>query len=103
MKRILMTALVALAASPVFADENELIKFICNNHYAVADVALNNELIIGLSPLPGGCQWISPVAIGKIGQTIRIIDIAPGVYSRITEVTVNGMTGYSAGIVDLLS
>jgi hypothetical protein len=96
----------ALAATPgrTSAQEVDLVKFICTSAGGVHDVILRAEsLVMGLSPLPGGCEWLPPETYGTIGETVSHIDTPGHRVARISRVRVQGRAGLSAGLVELLS
>jgi len=96
--------LIGRASAEPAAAEIELVKFICNSTGGVAEViAQADDLIVLLSPLPHGCAWLSPGSRGEIGATIFYVDGPGDRMTRVSRVLVNGTSGYSAGLVELLS
>lgn len=107
--RILAAFIITLLiGSSVYADEIDTIKFICNSPYTVEDVAIDGaradtDMIVGLTPLPTGCAWTHGNREGTIGRTVKIINVPGNRYARVSLVRLNGVTGWSAGIIDLIS
>lgn len=103
MTRILLLVLFAALPFQVAAGETDYVKYICTDPHGAAEVVhKSNELIMGLSPLPSGCEWLLPGTVGDIHETLFHMNTPNQETARIAEVTVNGEFGYSSGIVWLL-
>ena len=108
MKMFGIAVAAALIGTAATAQEVDTIKFICNSPHTVPSVVYdavdpNTDLIMGISRLPNGCEWTFGNREGEIHETITVIDLPDGRYSRISRVTLNGVEGYSPGIIELLS
>lgn len=103
MTRMFAFVLFLILPFSAAAEETDFVKYICNNPDGAIEVVHNsNELIMGLSPLPGGCKWLLPATVGQIHDTVAHMNTPNQETARIAEVTVNGEHGYSSGIVWLL-
>ena len=94
---------IALLATPAYAEEIQLVRFICSSPHTVSAVVWNEENIFGITPLPNGCEWVIPFEYGTIGDTVQTINAPEDQYARISHVTINGKKGFSAGIVHLIN
>lgn len=97
---------VASTLGAQFAEDNELayVMFICSSSGAAVDVVMrSDDLVHGISPLPAGCEWLPFETTGTIGETVLHVDTPGRRFARISRVTVGSRTGYSSGLVDLIS
>ena len=84
--------------------EIAVVRFVCTSPGAVLDVIRrSDDLIIGLSPLPSGCAWQPMGTTGRIGQTLFYVDGPGGRVARVSPTEVDTQSGFSAGLVELLS
>jgi hypothetical protein len=104
LRAFLFGTAVMILPGATTASEIELVKFVCTSEGAVVDVVGRvADLIIGLSPLPSGCAWLSPKTYGTIGDTMFQVDAPGGRVARISRVFADGHVGFSAGLIELLS
>ena len=103
--RRLVTALTLVSLlSGAGRNEVAIVRFVCTTPGAVLDVILRaDDLIIGLSPLPSGCAWQPVGTTGRIGETLFYADGPGGRAARISSTEIDTQTGFSAGLVELLS
>ena len=103
-RAFLVAAAVATMPARTSAQEIQLVKCTCNSAGGVQDlIGEADDLVFGISPLPGGCVWLPPGTYGTIGERFYHVDTPHGRIARISLAQVSGRSGLSAGLVELLS
>lgn len=76
------------------AGDIEAVKSVCNSTGGVAEiVAKADDLVVWLSPLPGGCAWLPATTYGRIGETLFLAEAPGDRVARITHVFLVGREG----------
>lgn len=103
MIRLILAAML-LPACASAGEYTTTVKFTCTSQSAAEEVVWTRaDLIVGLSPLPGGCEWVYPVLVGTVGETVEYIDVGRGYQARINRVRLGELEAFSAGVDFLMS
>ena len=99
--------LLTIFATPLWANDFEHIKYMCLTESSAKQVAVNSvipntEMILGITPLPSDCSWTLNL-FANPQQYIDIFKLPDDRYAIITPLDIDGITFYTAGIIDLTS
>lgn len=103
MRRWLLAALFALV--PMMAQATTVeIYFICNTQSGATEVAHQQDVAVGITPLPNGCQWVMDHQHrqAQILEVLNEVHLSTGDIVHVARVQTHNRIGYSAGYLFVL-
>lgn len=107
MMKTLFAATMALVTTSTVSFADTVIFFRCDHPSMAEEVAYTVDMIPGISPLPGGCEWLVSKAV--IRKSVKAIVLSNGKTVFIAEVdgtdknSGEEFTGFSVGYLLLTS